>query len=63
MAQTVHRGTGSVREENVIGHGSAANGPIRQNAKSPADQRFDMWLEKQLHAMYEIASEPRPTAS
>jgi len=27
----------------------------------PADRPFDMWLHKQLHAMYdEIASEPLP---
>jgi hypothetical protein len=30
-------------------------------AKPPAERPFDMWLQKQLHAMYdEIASEPLP---
>jgi hypothetical protein len=30
-------------------------------AKMPAERPFDMWLQKQLHAMYdEIASEPLP---
>jgi hypothetical protein len=34
---------------------------IRQRAKAPAERPFDMWLQKQLHAMYdEIASEPLP---
>ncbi len=33
----------------------------RQRAKGPAERPFDMWLQKQLHAMYdEIASEPLP---
>jgi hypothetical protein len=33
----------------------------RQRAKAPAERPFDMWLQKQLHAMYdEIASEPLP---
>lgn len=30
-------------------------------AKAPADRPFDMWLHKQLHAMYdEITAEPLP---
>ena len=34
---------------------------VRQRAKAPAERPFDMWLQKQLHAMYdEIASEPLP---
>jgi hypothetical protein len=33
----------------------------RPKAKAPAARPFDMWLHKQLHAMYdEIASEPLP---
>lgn len=29
--------------------------------KAPAERPFDMWLHKQLHAMYdEIAAEPLP---
>lgn len=40
--------------------GKAADA-VRQRAKAPADRPFDMWLQKQLHAMYdEIASEPLP---
>ena len=32
-----------------------------QSAKASAERPFDMWLQKQLHAMYdEIASEPLP---
>lgn len=32
-----------------------------KNAKSPTERPFDMWLHKQLHAMYdEIAAEPLP---
>lgn len=36
--------------------------PVRTKARSSATERpFDMWLQKQLHAMYdEIASEPLP---
>lgn len=34
---------------------------LRQRAKASAERPFDMWLQKQLHAMYdEIASEPLP---
>lgn len=34
---------------------------VRQRAKASAERPFDMWLQKQLHAMYdEIASEPLP---
>ena len=34
---------------------------VRQRPKAPAERPFDMWLQKQLHAMYdEIASEPLP---
>lgn len=33
----------------------------RAKAKAPSDRPFDMWLHKQLHAMYdEIAAEPLP---
>jgi len=32
-----------------------------KNMKAPAERPFDMWLHKQLHAMYdEIAAEPLP---
>ena len=32
-----------------------------KNMKTPAERPFDMWLHKQLHAMYdEIAAEPLP---
>jgi len=36
--------------------------PARPRGKdAPADRPFDMWLHKQLHAMYdEIAAEPLP---
>lgn len=34
---------------------------MRQRTKPSAERPFDMWLQKQLHAMYdEIASEPLP---
>lgn len=33
----------------------------RQRAKASPERPFDLWLQKQLHAMYdEIASEPLP---
>jgi len=33
----------------------------RAKMKSPGERPFDLWLQKQLHAMYdEIASEPLP---
>ncbi len=32
-----------------------------KKVKAPAERPFDMWLQKQLHAMYdEIAAEPLP---
>ena len=37
--------------------------PVRNNKvkAAPAERPFDMWLQKQLHAMYdEIAAEPLP---
>jgi hypothetical protein len=35
---------------------------VRQRAKGSTERPFDMWLQKQLHAMYdEIASEPLPS--
>ena len=38
-----------------------ANDKARQPAKGSTERPFDMWLQKQLHAMYdEIASEPLP---
>jgi hypothetical protein len=37
----------------------AAGGKDPQLAKTPLDRRFDMWLAKQLRAMYEIESERR----
>ena len=39
----------------------AENSAWEKNMKAPAERPFDMWLHKQLHAMYdEIASEPLP---
>ena len=35
--------------------------PSRARMKASAERPFDIWLQKQLHAMYdEIASEPLP---
>ncbi len=35
--------------------------PVRPRTKASTERPFDMWLQKQLHAMYdEIASEPLP---
>ncbi len=39
--------------------GDAPPGPARP--RSAADRRFDMWLEKQLQAIYRIDSEPDST--
>jgi hypothetical protein len=40
---------------------AAADEAARLRAKPSAERPFDMWLQKQLHAMYdEIASEPLP---
>ena len=39
----------------------ATDGKAPRVAKASAERPFDMWLQKQLHAMYdEIASEPLP---
>ena len=41
--------------------GDRAADRVGQRAKPSAERPFDMWLQKQLHAMYdEIASEPLP---
>jgi hypothetical protein len=38
-----------------------SGGATRGKTKSVTERPFDMWLQKQLHAMYdEIASEPLP---
>ena len=43
------------------GKSGRAVDPLRQRPKASAERPFDMWLQKQLHAMYdEIASEPLP---
>lgn len=40
--------------------GNRSGGPARTKPKT-SERPFDMWLQKQLHAMYdEIASEPLP---
>ena len=42
--------------------GGRGGEPPRPRAKAPAERPFDMWLQKQLHAMYdEIAGEPLPS--
>lgn len=39
----------------------AGDGKSGRAAKASVERPFDMWLQKQLHAMYdEIASEPLP---
>ncbi len=39
----------------------AGPSPREKNMKTPVERPFDMWLHKQLHAMYdEIAAEPLP---
>ncbi len=40
----------------------AGESPRTAMKPAPSDRPFDMWLQKQLHAMYdEIAAEPLPT--
>ena len=39
----------------------AADSARNEKMKAPSERPFDMWLQKQLHAMYdEIAAEPLP---
>ena len=39
----------------------AADAARKKQLKAPTERPFDMWLEKQLHSMYdEIAAEPLP---
>jgi len=46
--------------DNAKPPGAGAGGPGRPKARG-TERPFDMWLQKQLHAMYdEIASEPLP---
>jgi hypothetical protein len=42
------------------GHLEHAKGAhsVSRLAKTPADQRFDVWLQKQLRVMYEIEASP-----
>ena len=41
--------------------GGRAGETVRPRAKASNERPFDLWLHKQLHAMYdEIASEPLP---
>jgi len=41
--------------------GSRASEKARPRVKTSSERPFDLWLQKQLHAMYdEIASEPLP---
>lgn len=44
------------------GGGRRGTGPVDASRRSrPSERPFDLWLHKQLHAMYdEIASEPLP---
>jgi hypothetical protein len=66
----------SFPEENVMAHDDkprpaalahkpgprAGEGKSGRAAKASAERPFDMWLQKQLHAMYdEIAGEPLPS--
>ena len=40
----------------------SGRGGDRPRAKAPTERPFDMWLQKQLHSMYdEIAAEPLPS--
>lgn len=42
--------------------GGRAGEKARPRVKTSSERPFDLWLQKQLHAMYdEIASEPLPT--
>ncbi len=42
-------------------HKSKSGEVTRAKSKAPDDRPFDMWLHKQLHAMYdEITAEPLP---
>jgi len=42
--------------------GGRGGEPTRPRAKASTERPFDMWLQKQLHAMYdEIAGEPLPS--
>jgi len=42
-------------------HKGRAGEPARAKMKASTERPFDLWLQKQLHAMYdEIASEPLP---
>ena len=69
MAQTGPRGMALIPRESTAwpvttsrtGPGPAKTRPDNASAKAPAERPFDMWLQKQLHAMYdEIAGEPLP---
>ena len=57
----MHEEMPQVRPEGIAGLQLWLNLPAREKMTPPSARPFDMWLQKQLHAMYdEIASEPLP---
>jgi len=51
----------AMANDNKSQNDRAAPSAREKNMKAPAERPFDMWLHKQLHAMYdEIAAEPLP---
>src|SRR5512143_2117857 len=62
LEENVMAGDDKPRASRAAPRAGPAGGTARQRAKgSPPERPFDMWLQKQLHAMYdEIASEPLP---
>jgi len=55
------RGQYAMANDNKPEKDRAENSAWEKNMKAPAERPFDMWLHKQLHAMYdEIAAEPLP---
>lgn len=61
MADDRRRPSGPASKAGPKAAGPKAGDGKMRVGKPPSERPFDMWLQKQLHAMYdEIASEPLP---
>lgn len=59
--QSLFRGQRAMANDDKPSKAKRQSDQMRAKLKAPGDRPFDLWLQKQLHAMYdEIASEPLP---
>jgi len=59
--QSLFRGQRAMANDDKPNKGKRQQEQARVKMRSPGERPFDLWLHKQLHAMYdEIAGEPLP---